>query len=394
MAERRMIFGFAAVVIVSFGAILYGFSVYVTDAAAGADFSTTTLSLGLTGATIANGLLAPGLGRFMDEHGVRGVTAVGGLMAWAGMVAFSYSTTPWHVIAAWWLVIGPATAMVYYEPSLVGITAWVPPARRPGAFGMLTVLGGLAGAIYLPLTERMVTVFGWRPTVRMLGLVIALVAVGVAWLIIPAGPGHPQHRRPKGRRITLRSLLSDRRFMFVTLALILTFGPIQGMVAHRVDRFFEAGFSLAVVSLWAGAASLISMPGRYAAPLAAARWNPVKVTSATIGVLAVSLMIAVPGTSSWSMVGHFTVFGVAFGALTPLRAMVMTRWYAGEHYGAISGAQWSAIIIVAAVWVWAVGAARDLLGDYRIPVAAMAAMVALAAILILRAEVSERAGTG
>ena len=289
------------------------------------------------------------------------------------------------MIAAWWLVIGPATAMVYYEPALVGITAWVQPARRPRAFGMLTLLGGLAGAIFIPLTERMVTILGWRPTVRILGLAIAVIAVGVAWRLVPRGAGD-HHPGGGEQEVTFRSLARDRRFVFMTAALILTFGPIQGMIATRVDRFSEAGFSLAVVSLWAGAASLISMPGRYAAPVMAGRWNPIRVTAGAVALLAISLAIAVPGNPQWSLVGHFTVFGIAFGAITPLRAMVMTRWYAGENYGAVSGAQWSLITIVAAGGVWALGAARDLVGDYRSPLAVMAGLVAIGAVLVLLSD--------
>ncbi|MDH3307316.1 MAG: hypothetical protein OEO77_07360 [Acidimicrobiia bacterium] len=94
MSERKLILGFSAVIVVAFGSILYGFSVYVTDGAAGAEFSTSTLTLGLTGAGIANGVLAPGLGRFMDRHGVRGVTAFGGILAGLGMFAFLRRQSP------------------------------------------------------------------------------------------------------------------------------------------------------------------------------------------------------------------------------------------------------------------------------------------------------------
>lgn len=383
-SNRRIVVGFSTVIVVAFGSILYGFSVFVTDHAAGADFSTTVLSLGITGAGIASALVARPLGRYMDEHGVRGVIVVGSALACAGMVAFSFSTEPWQVFAAWWVLIGPATAAVYYEPSMVGIARWIAPISQPKAFGALTLIGGLAGAIFIPLTERLVSAFGWRPTAQILGVAIFLTALIAGWLAIPGGTGaFGAHASPIPAGI--RSLLADRRFVYFTLALLLAYLSVQGLVAHRVDRFTEAGFPLSVVALWAGLASVISMPGRYVAPLLVGRIRATVMTGGVFGVLAIAILVAIPGSSSVSMVGHFVLFGIAFGAITPLRAMVMTKWYAGSEYGEISGTQSSVIFFVAAFGATVVGLARDLTGSYVPVLLALTGAVGLAALLTVAA---------
>ena len=216
-SNRRLVLGFSAVIVVAFGSILYGFSVYVTDAAAGAEFSTTVLSLGLTGAGVASAVIARPLGSFMDKHGVRSVTVAGSVVAGIGMMAFAAATEPWHVLGAWWLLIGPATAAVYYEPSMVGIAAWVIPSKQPRAFGALTLIGGLAGAIFIPLTERLVNAFGWRPTVTGLGLAIIATGLLAAQFAIPPGRGH-QQSTPTGTSARLRDLKDDRKFVLFTAA--------------------------------------------------------------------------------------------------------------------------------------------------------------------------------
>ena len=383
-SNRRIVLGFSAVIIVAFGSILYGFSVLVTDDAAGADFSTTVLSLGITGSGIVAALLARPLGRYMDRSGVRSVTVVGALLACAGLVAFSFAHESWQVFAAWWLLIGPGTAAVYYEPSMVGIAAWVAPTNQPRAFGALTLLGGLAGAIFIPLTERLVSAFGWRPTVQILGAAILVTALIAARWAIPHGPGrYASQTSPAPTAI--RALLSDRRFVYFTLALLLAYLSVQGLVAHRVDRFTEAGFPLSTVAVWAGLASVISMPGRYIAPLLVARIRATVLTAGVFGIMALAILVAVPGSSNVSMIGHFALFGVAFGAITPLRAMVMTRWYAGREYGEISGTQSSVMFFVAAFGATVVGAARDLTGSYVPILLALTVAVALAAVLTIAA---------
>ena len=89
-SNRRIVLGLSAVIVVAFGSILYGFSVLVTDHAAGADFSTTVLSLGITGSGIVAALIARPLGRYMDRQGVQSVTVIGAVLACAGMVSFSF----------------------------------------------------------------------------------------------------------------------------------------------------------------------------------------------------------------------------------------------------------------------------------------------------------------
>ncbi len=388
--EWSLVFGVAAVIVVAFGSILYGFSVFVTDSAAGAEFSTSVLSLGLTGAGIVGGLLAVPLGRLMDRRGVRGVLLAGALLGGLGMAAFAAAQEPWHVVAAWWLLLGPAGALLYYEPAFVAIGIWVPLRHQPRAFGVLTLLGGLAGGVFIPLIQWMVNSYGWRPTAATLGALIFVVASVVAVTVIPAGV---QPHRPSAEptpRPRLRALYGDRRFTLFTAALVLTFLPIQGILAHRVDRFSEVGFAATTVALWAGAASFISMPGRYLAPVMAPRIGSARLTAAVIAAIAISTALAVPGDTSLSLVGHFVVFGVAFGALTPLRASVMTEWYGGEHYGAIMGAQWSTVTLVGASGALIMGAARDLLGSYRIPLSVAAVMLAIAAALTVAAGRANR----
>jgi MFS family permease len=111
-------------VMVSFGVILYGFSVFVTEAAAGADFSKTVLSAAYGGSIIAGGLLAIPIGSHADRMGVRAILALGGVLGAAGMTVFGMANSSWHVLLAWWVLIGPAGAMLFYEVAFVAVDQW------------------------------------------------------------------------------------------------------------------------------------------------------------------------------------------------------------------------------------------------------------------------------
>ena len=98
--------------------------------------------------------------------------------------------------------------------------------------------------------------------------------------------------------------------------------------------------------------------------------------------MAASVLLMVDGTSRSQMIAHFSLFGLAFGALVPLRAMVMGGWFSGPGYGRIMGTQWTAVILVGAAGPFLVGAVRDTTGDYSVSFYVLAAVLFVAAIVI------------
>ena len=139
--DRRWVVPLSATVMVGFGVILYGFSIYVTDQAAGAVFSKTVLSLAYGGSVFVGGLLALPVGRYADKHGIRAIVGAGAVLGSLGLAVFSISHQPWQVVAAWWLLIGPAQAMIYYEPAYVAINQWSLAGDRARVLATVTLIG-------------------------------------------------------------------------------------------------------------------------------------------------------------------------------------------------------------------------------------------------------------
>ncbi len=382
----RLILPLSITVMAAFGIMFYGFSVYLTDEAAGSEFSTTVLSLAYSGAVLAGGLLAMPVGRFADRHGVRPILGLGSVLGFLGLGTFGAAQESWQVVAAWWLLIGPAGAMTFYEPAFIAIDQWCTPQQRPRALAALTVIGGLAGVVFIPGTERLVALVGWRQTTVILGLLLLVAGGSTALFALPKRSVRPDPGRPSlSMSGSLRSLVRDRRFRLYTLAMMLSFFAAQGVLSHRVALFGEAGFPVAAVALWAAVASALSLPGRWLAPLVAIRLRATKVQAATIAMVAAATLLMVDGRDSWQMIGHFVLFGLGFGALLPLRAMVMAEWYSGSDYGRILGAQWTAVGLAGAAGPVIVGVVRDQTGGYGIPMAVLAAIYLTVVALILLA---------
>ncbi|MDJ0496776.1 MAG: MFS transporter [Acidimicrobiia bacterium] len=355
----------SATVMVAFGVILYGFSIFVTDAAAGSDFSKTVLSAGYGGSVVAGGLLAIPIGRRADRAGVRGITALGGMLGGCGMAVFALASQPWHVLVAWWFFLGPAGAMMFYEVSFIAVDQWFIAEQRGRALGAVTLIGGLAGIIFIPATEWLVSEFGWRTASWVLGALMMSTALATATFALgTVARPHGLQVTPTRDRGLFRKLLRDRRFVLHTAAMVLIFFAVQGIFAHRVAVFEEVGFDVTVVAWWAAAASALSLPGRWIAPVLAGRFGSVPVQVVATIVLVVGTAAMVDGSTPWQLASHFVLFGVAFGAFLPLRALTMAEWFSGGRYGATMGSQWTVVTLIGATGPAVVGAMRDAADDY------------------------------
>ena len=375
---------------VAFGTLFYAYSIFITEEGAGSEFSISLLSLAWTGAVLVGGGSAFLVGRYADEHGVRGIMGVGSVVGAAGLVLLGLSQEGWQVVLVSWLLIGPAGAMTFYEPAFVAVDQWFGQAGSTRSLATLTVIGGLAGPIFIPLTGIMTVEIGWRWAAAVLAVVLLATGMITTLFVLPRHTGHADGTHDTASGTRLKTLFADRRFAVFTAATLLTFAAVQAAIFHRIAVFEQAGFTLTVVAWWAAISGLLSLPGRWIAPHLSNRVRPVLVSAAVTLIMGAAVAVAAVAAQTWHMAGHFVVFGMAFGALTPMRAVVMGRWYSGPEYGRIMGMQWTIVATVAAAGPLMVGLARDGIGAYTVPIALTAVVLVIAAALTAAAEPNAR----
>jgi MFS family permease len=256
-------------VMVAFGVTLYAMSVLLTEDAAGGEFSISLLSAGFGGSAVIAGLLAPRIGAHADEHSIRGLTLLGGVMGAAAMFLFAAAQSPWVVLIAFWLLLGPAAGMALYEPAYVAVGHWVSGNNRNKAIALLSLVAGLAGPLFVPATGFLLDGFGWRPTAAILGAVFLITSIGASLVYPRHKPG--EHRDHTLDRVRWSRFLRDHRLAYLTAAIVLTFAAMNSLIFHRVAVFEEQGFDVATVALLAGLSGLLTFPGRYLMPRASER---------------------------------------------------------------------------------------------------------------------------
>lgn len=376
---------------VSYGTIYYAYSVLLGEDAAAGEFSYALLSGALGLGVIVSGVLAPVIGTLCDVAGSRWVFFVGAIFGSAGLATFSRATEGWQVLAAWALLIGPAMACTLYEPAYVTIDQWFAGRSTGKAIGLLTLLAGLSAPIFIPLTQRLVESMGWRSATFVLATIL-LVTVGTLALVFLRNRPREEARRErldlKGTYGTMAEGFrqTNRVFWLVSVSYFLGLAAAFALLFHQVAYLQELGLSPGTAALAAGLAGLVGLPGRFLFPVLGDRMRPSFVIAGIFSMLALAGVL-LPGAVQWAWLYlYVALFGLSFGAVLPMRAVIMGRHFGGPLYGRLMGLQFTLLALATAGGPFTVGILRDISGSYALLPPVIVAMLLLAIPAILAAE--------
>lgn len=320
-------------------------------------------------------------GALSDRTGPRSVIVVGGLLLGLGLVLASRTTALWQFVLAYGVLVGLSVG-AFYAPltSMVSRTF----ARNRGlAIALVSAGAGLGNFAVAPLVRWLITQFDWRTAMLLLGDLTWLTTVPLAFVVREsaagaapspgAGSHEPDHR--------LRDVARSPQFWLIAFThfacCVAHSGPIFHMVANATDQ----GVGMMSAAMVFGVAGLASIVGRIATGLIADRVGskPTLVAALALQAPAILLYGGIQGTASFYLLG--IVFGIAYGGVMPLYAL-LTREYFGQK---VMGGAYGAIYMLQAIGMglgtFGGGWLYDRLGGYGWMFVGAAIIAALAMLL-------------
>jgi len=82
-----------------------------------------------------------------------------------------------------WSVMGLAMAMTLYEPAFAAVVQWFP-SHRDRALLIVTLVGGLASTIFMPVAAWLLVRLGWRTAVEALAALLAATTIPLHALVL------------------------------------------------------------------------------------------------------------------------------------------------------------------------------------------------------------------
>ncbi len=343
-AEPRswaLVWALASAQLVSWGILYYGFSLFVVPMEGELGWSRTALNGALSLGLLAAGLFTYPVGAWIDRHGGRWVMTFGSALGVAMLAAWSQVTdiVVFHLL---WVGIGVAMAATLYEPAFVVLTRLFFQSFRT-KITLVTLVGGLASTVFIPLCQVLIDALGWRDALLVLALILAVICLPVHGLMLrdaqAVAPACNTDAPPVLGRAAVRRAMRTPVFWGLMICFIAYYATFSALAFHLVPMLTDRGFDPALI---VGALAVIGpcqVAGRVLL-LALGR----RVRTATVGriimfafPLAALILIFVP--QSLAGVFAFAVFyGVANGIMTIVRGTAVPDLLWREGYGAINGA--------------------------------------------------------
>jgi MFS family permease len=353
---------------IGMGAML-SLAVFLQPLAADTGWSRVGISSAATLNFLCMGAAAFAWGILSDRFGTRIVVLLGSALLGLGLIAASRAQTLMEFQILFGVLVGVAAGS-FYAPMMAAATAWLE-HRRNLAAALVSAGMGMGSMTVSPFAAWLIGLFDWRPAMLLIGAFAAIVLIPAAMLV----------RRPPAANLGLAAMpanaatdqsypLSSRQavltpqFAAIAMAHFACCAAHSGPIFHMVSYATLCGLSgLLAVSVFS-VAGFAGLCGRLGFGLIADRLGakPVLVAGLLLQALAIGGYLFVNALHEFYAVS--LVFGVAYGGVMPLYAVLVRDFFGPRIMGTMFGAVSMFASLGMALGPWAGGFVFDAYASY------------------------------
>ncbi|HET9000088.1 MAG TPA: MFS transporter [bacterium] len=326
--------------IISWGIAYYSFPVVLQAVERDLGASRAAVTGAFSTALAASALAAIPVGRWLDRYGPRALMTAGSCLAAVLLLAWSRIQTLGELYIVWG-GMGLAMATVLYEPAFAAIVQWFP-YRRDRALLVLTLAGGLASTIFLPITAHLLERFGWRTTVAVLAAFLAATTIPIHALALRPAPATPPSKDDLPTAavggMPLSAALRTAIFWILAVAFAASTFVAATVSVHAIPYLTSQGYSPTYAAAAVGWMGAMQLPGRLLfVPIAS--WLGAGTATASIflaqgaGMALLAMVARLP-----SVIPVIVLLGAANGMSTLARATAVAEVFGRRYYGSVNGA--------------------------------------------------------
>jgi MFS family permease len=325
---------------------------------------------GISLAALLN-FLCMGVGSFVwgalsDRFGTRVVVLAGGILLGAGLVGASQAATLGQFQLLFGVVVGVAAGS-FYAPMTSTTTRWFT-EHRSLAVALVSSGLGLGSMTVAPLARWIITTYDWRVAMLAIGDVAWLLLIPAALLVrnppAPAPAAAPEFGVAPGREFTVAEALRTPQFAAIALTHFACCAAHSGPIFHMVTNVMDHGISAMAATTVLSAAGLASLSGRVICGLLADRLGAKRVLIVGLAIQAAAVGLYLVTRELIGFYALALMFGLAYGGVMPLYAIVVREYFGARIMGATFGAVAFASTVGMALGPWLGGVLYDSFGSY------------------------------
>ncbi|MGQ2906133.1 MAG: MFS transporter [Neoaquamicrobium sediminum] len=342
-ASGWFISALGAAQICSWGTLFYGFPLIAEAMQADLGWSKPTLYGAATLGMLLAGLAAYPVGAAIDRgHGrllMSGASVLAGILlaAWSqveGLVVF-------YIVLAG---LGGMQAATLYEPAFAVIARRVGPLNARKGITALTLWGGFASTVFIPVIQFLIETQGWRGALLVMAGVNIVVCGGLYLVAIdplhdaPIRAAEPDETPPAVGRAAVAAAMRKPSYWGLMLAWVSYALAFSSLTYHFFPLLLERGLDSAGAVLVLTVIGPAQVAGRILIRAFAAE-APVRSVGSVVVVvfpLAVIGFAFVP-PEVLVLAGVAAFYGAANGMITIVRGMAVPEMVTRDGYGAVNG---------------------------------------------------------
>jgi MFS family permease len=318
-------------------------------------------------------VLSPVVGYLLDRCGPKKVVVAGCLALMIGLFLSSRVTALWELYLYFGLVVAIGITFMGMVPHVFIISEWFS-SNRATAIGLVYAGTGVGIMLLSPLSEWLISTYGWARTLEAYSAFVLLALLPVVWLFYQHGPYGEKLRQRSGRREqqnqwTARLALQSLQFWLLFFARICAACGTTVIITHQVAHVVDVGYSKFLAASVFGLAGITSSFGRVvfgfiADLLTKQAAYTLNILMTVIGVGA--LMILRDPSQTWLLYVYVIFFGIGFGSRAVIFSALTADIFSGKGFGSILGYSTVAVGVGGALGSWLGGAFYDWTGSYLV----------------------------
>jgi MFS family permease len=335
-------------------------------------WSRATTAGAISLAIVFEGLCLPFAGSLIDRIGARKTLTLGGLVLAIGLSFSSTISSLWQLYFWVGIVNAAGIALIGMVPH-VAIISREFAQRRATALGIAWSGGGVGIMLLVPVTQLMVTRWGWPAAYIGLAAITALLVIPPVPFFLPAAAtASPVAKAPTQEDETdwtVRRALTNSAFWLLFIARTLASMGNQIIITHQIAHAIDVGFAKVFAASIFGLMGVVSIFGRlffgYLSDVMRREvvFTWVQVVSA-VGILA---LIAMHDNSQpWLLYAYAVCYGLGQGSRALVLSAISADIFQGKHFGAIFGYFTFSIGLGGATGAWLGGFLYDRTQSYVI----------------------------
>ncbi|HTN97313.1 MAG TPA: MFS transporter, partial [Nordella sp.] len=305
-------------------------------------------------------------GAASDRFGPRLVVLAGAILLGAGLVLASMATSLIAFQLSYGVVVGLA-AGAFFAPMIATVTGWFD-TQRGLAVSLVSAGMGVAPMTVSPFAGWLISTYDWRTAMAVIGIGAWILLIPAA-LFVRRAPqaesGQAADAAPNEAGSSVRKALTSPQFIVLGATFFLCCAAHSGPIFHMMSYAMLCGMStLAAVSIYS-VEGLAGLGGRLLLGILADRVGVkvILVLGLFVQALAIAAYVFV------SRLGEFyalaIVFGIAYGGVMPLYAVLAREYFGQRIMGTVFGAATMLSSLGMALGPLGGGWIFDTFGDYR-----------------------------